>query len=164
MSDGPDNKPTTQVSREAVLNERLDRIVDGIAAVSGQVDRLDGSVSLVINDVTIVKDRIAMIERRTEQLETAGTRRSDAVKAVDARTSAQDMEQAAQLAQERAAREALAKEVKQLTEINSKQMRALEELNATAKSIVGNKMIRQIAYGVGTLILLWLASKGITIK
>ena len=165
MSDGQDTNPTTQISESSVLNARLDKLAETIDT-GFRMTRAD--ISLVANDLTIAKSQIASLASRTEALESAGSRRSDAVKAVDVRTSQQDLEQAAQLAQERDAREELAAKVEDiskvadnLTTVNVRQLAILEGFRDDAKKLLHHPTVRLLIAAVGTFIAGYLGARGI---
>jgi len=160
MSDqatGPDNKPTAKIDQIEVFNARLDKFSDlldsGIRAI-----RVD--IGLVSNDLTVVKSQVSTLTQRVDVIETASTRRSDAVKAV----SLNDMEQAAQLAHERTAREALAHDVTELKAVNVAQVESLVRLERVASSILGNKKVRIAGYAVLLIIIAIAARFGIHIE
>ena len=143
----PESKPTTKlapVPEWAV--EMTKSMKEGFRQTNANID-------LVSTDLSIVKDRVAIIESWKNDSETRMTRTSGRVQ----QASQVDLEQAAQLAQERAARESLAIEVAAIKAETSTQTLLLAQLlKLTEKPVV-----KLVLTAVGSAVLSWLAAKGI---
>ena len=106
----------------------------------------NANIALVSSDLSLVKDRVALLE--TERTKHSGGLRG---------LSTSNAEQDAQLAQERMAREALAAEVAAIKAETSTQTLLLGQLLKLGEKPV----VKLIATAVGTAILTWLSTKGI---
>jgi len=154
----PENQPTTkEIPRVDPVMEMLKQLRE---AQDAGFRTLGADIQLVSNDVTIVKDRVGLVEQRVGVLEESRTRTSNGVRQL----SSHDSEQDAQLAQERAAREAVAAElasvkakVVDLSASNEVQLAILTRLDKVAS----NPHIKLILAVLGTAATTWLASKGL---
>lgn len=158
--DKPEAKQTKQLDKseimQAQLTQVLARLGDGfgkvdtlvldVSRLSTDVVRLTGTVDLVSNDLGIVKDRVTILEAERTKL-------SGGVRGL----STSNAEQDAQLAQERAAREALATEVKALTTMQETQLAILGRLDKVAS----NPVVKTVVTILGTAFATWAASKGL---
>lgn len=106
-------------------------------------------ISLVSNDLGIVKDRLVIIENWKNDSESRAARTSMRVE----QGSKVDLEQAAALAAEKVAREELASKVDTLLAIGTK----LEKLT-------NNPMLKVLVGMLLTAAVSWLASKGLAVK
>jgi len=152
----PEQPKTTQVPREDILQAQLKQLLDRVGEGFGKVDvlvvdvtRLTGTVELVSNDLGIVKDRVTILESERSKL-------SGGVRGL----STTDAEQAAQLAQERAAREAIAAEVADLKATQALQLAILARLDKVAS----NPTVKVLGGMLLTALVTWLASKGLVVK
>jgi hypothetical protein len=137
---------------QAQLSQLLSRVTEGFQKVDTlviDVTRLTANVELVSSDLGIVKDRVAILESRRNDDDARANRNSARVRQV----SESDLEQQAQLAQEKAAREALASEVSGLKETNAKQLVILDRLEGFATKFAASPVVRRIGYAAGVLIL-----------
>lgn len=103
--DGPPPQPTTkELSKEeitsALLRDLAKNVKEGFAHVNATLDTL-------VEDAKITNQRLGLVERRQDDFDARLVRNSERARG----SSEIDKEQAAQLAQERAAREDLAKKV-----------------------------------------------------
>ncbi len=104
MSDEEVTKPSEMPPQPKTTQlPAVDPILVAITQLTREVQGARADISLVSNDLSLVKDRVTILE--TERGKQSGGIRQ---------LSTSDQEQAAQLAQERAAREALAKDVADL--------------------------------------------------
>jgi septal ring factor EnvC (AmiA/AmiB activator) len=150
MPDQPAEKPTTQLPAvPAWAVELTQSVKSGIA-------ELRADVALVSNDLGVVKDRVAILESFRNDQETRASRTSARVQ----QSQATDLEQAAQLAQERAAREELAREVADLTTTQATQLAILTRLD----KITSNPTVKVLAGMAATAALTWLATHGGSLK
>jgi superfamily II RNA helicase len=120
------------------------------AALLSQGAKLDK----VVTEGIETNVRMTRFEVRLEDLEGRAGKTSLAVRGA----SMVDMEQAAQLVQERAAREALAKEVDDLKKSQATQLAILERLDKLAEK----PAVKVILFALGTIATGYLASKGLT--
>ena len=114
-------------------------------------------------DLSVVKDRVAIIENRQNEVDARASRASTGVRVLSQTDQAHD----AQLAQERASREELAKktdsiasEVATLRQTNDVQLAILSRLD----SITSNPIVKTLAAMIATAAMTWLAAKGIRIQ
>ncbi len=144
MSDDmPEQPKTTKLEAVPPWAVELTRAMkSGIAEVRADI-------SLVSNDLSVVKDRVTILESERTKL-------SGGVRGL----STTDAEQAAQLAQERAAREALATEVADLKKTNETQLAILARLDKVAS----NPLVKTVVAMMATALLTWLASHGVAVK
>ena len=149
--DGPDNKPTTSLPKVDPAIAELTKIVkDGFARTEANFALISGEVNSLGNRVT--------------ELEAARGRASNRVREVEDTTSHNDLEQQAQLAQERAARETLAAKVDAIASASTAQTEALVRLEHIATSLLGNKKVRLAGYVVLVLLMGVAAKFGIHIE
>jgi septal ring factor EnvC (AmiA/AmiB activator) len=132
---------------------KVDPVLEILKEVRSDVHALRADVALVSNDLGVVKDRVALVETRVVDLEAARSRTSNRVREV----SQSDLNQEAQLAQERSAREELAKQVASLAESNQVQLAILTRLDRLA----ANPHVKIILAVLATAATTWLASKGL---
>lgn len=157
MPDQPPKQPTTVEIQPppAWAIEMATRLQDGIAAIRADV-------SLVSNDVTLIKDRVTLVESRTAVLE--GRADTNSMRAQS--QSEVDATQSAQLAQERAAREAVTADVALLKvdvsavkTATAAQTVILDRLD----KLTANPTVKLFVHAVVVAFLYWLASKGIKV-
>lgn len=127
------------------------------AEVKAGFDKVNANISLVSNEVDLVKDRIGVIEGRQSELYAWRRSNSERVRGIASQTSETDMAHDAKLAGEIVARQSLAAKVDDLDTKQDRQLLILESL----QRIASNPVIKQIATAIGTAILVWLAAKGI---
>ncbi len=147
MPDQPKTKEIPAVPEWAIELTRSVKI--GIA-------ELRADVALVSNDLGIVKDRVSILESHKNDQDMRATRTSAGVRSL----STTDAEQQAALAQERAAREALATKVDRLTATQEIQLAILGRLDKVAS----NPTVKVLAGMIATALLTWLASHGGSLK
>ena len=109
----------------------------------------NANLELVATDLGVLKERVGILENERTKL-------SGGVRGL----STTDAEQAAQLAQERSAREALALQVESLRHTNETQLAILGRLDAITKNPLVKTMVAMLA----TAALTWLAAHGVAIK
>jgi hypothetical protein len=125
-------------------------------SVKTGIAELRADVALVSNDLGIVKDRVTILESRRNDDDARAARISGGVRNL----STTDAEQSAQLAQERAAREALATKVDELATTNVTQLAILTRLDKVAS----NPTVKLLMFAIGTIVTGWLAGKGLALK
>ena len=104
-------------------------------------------------NIELVSSDLGVLKSRVDILETERTKLSGGVRGL----STSNAEQDAQLAQERAAREALAKQVEALTTMQQTQLDILGRLDKVAS----NPLFKTIVTILGTAFATWAASKGL---
>jgi predicted nucleic acid-binding Zn-ribbon protein len=164
MSDKPEEKPTVElpaVPKWAV--ELTTSVKSGFLTVNARLDSQDTKLDKVVTEgieANVRLDRIEVrmkdAERGIEDLESRIGRTSERVRGV----SESDLEQDAQLAQERAAREELAAKVDAIAKTNETQLAILSRLDNVAK----NPLVKTLAAMLLTALVTWLASHGIAVK
>lgn len=153
----PDSKATQPSMPESKKTTQLAPVpqwaVELTQAMKEGFKLTNANIEIVSNDVGVLKDRVAIIESWKNDSESRMTRTSGRVQ----QASQVDLEQAAQLAQERAAREALASEVAAIKAETSTQTLLLSQLlKLTEKPVV-----KLVLTAVGSAVLSWAAAKGI---
>ena len=143
----PEEKPTVKFAEVPTWAVELTRSVKTGFATLG------ADIALVSNDLGAVKGRVALLETHRNDMDARANRTSARVQ----QASDVDLEQAAQLAHERTAREALAAEVAAIKAETTTQTQLLSQLlKLTEKPVV-----KLIATAVGTAILTWLSARGL---
>jgi hypothetical protein len=140
----PPEQPTTKNLPAAdpvqVLLLKLQRsLEDGFRTTNANID-------VVANDLSVVKSRVEILENERTKL-------SGGVRGLSSLNAEQD----AQLAQERMAREAVAKEVQDLKDTNAMQLAILSRLDKVAS----NPHIKIILAVLAAAAMSWAASKGL---
>lgn len=155
MSDDvkPPEKPTQPLPKEEIQAGLLNKLVGAVNDIKDGVNSLRADVGMISNDLGIVKDRVSLVERRATDLEEA--RRLNSLRARS--QSEVDQEHDAQLVQERAARESLAKKVDEIERKTDAQTAILERLDRVAS----NPTVKALAHIIATGIAAYLATKGI---
>lgn len=125
------------------------------AAMKDGLRELSADIKLVSNDLSIVKDRVGIIESWKNDQDARAHRASDGVRQLSTTDAAHD----AQLAQERMAREELAAKVDSLTQTQATQLAILGRLDAIAK----NPLAKTVAAMLATALVTWLASHGVQV-
>ncbi len=154
MSDDPRVEPPEQPKTKEIAAvppwaiELTRAMKDGIAEVRADI-------SLVSNDVGLLKQRVSIIESLRVEDEARAVKLSGGVRGL----SNSDLEHASQLAQERAARESLAVKVDSLTSTQETQLAILSRLDRVAS----NPLVKTLAAMFATAVLTWLASHGIQV-
>lgn len=159
MSDSPQNKPTLQLPKADIqeqLLKSLERAVtSGFTDLRTRLDNQDVQLEVAVKEGQRTNSRLTLLESRVEDLEIRITRASTRVQ----QSSEQELEQAAQLAQEKVAREQLAKRVDELSKSNEVQLAILSRLDSLFK----NPAIKLIAFAIWTGITGWLANRGLSV-
>lgn len=130
--------------------------------------KTNANISIVSNDLGVVKDRLIIVEdwkRSQESASRPPPLTSERVHAVAEEHASQvSMESEAQLAQERAAREELAAKVDALAlghaALDSKQDMQLAILGRLDK-VASNPLVKTVAAMLATALVTWLASHGV---
>lgn len=159
-----DEKTTVEIAAVPDWAVKLtEKVVGGFGAMTTRLDKQDEVLERVANESIDTNTRLVKVELRLESaerkvgdIEERLGRTSTGVKGL----STSDAEQAAQLAQERAAREELAKKVDGLTATQDMQLAILSRLDRVAS----NPTVKVIAGMVATALLTWLASHGGSLK
>lgn len=129
---------------------------DGFTGVSARLDKQDEVLSTVSTEGVEANTRLSRLERRVEDLEGRISRNSDRARAA----SDMDLSHEVQLAEERAAREALAAQVVNLHESQAIQLAILTRLDSISK----NPLVKVLGGMLLTAVIAWLASHGVTVK
>ena len=144
MNDEMPPQPTTK---------ELPAVPQWAAELTILVKRMAADIGLVSNDLGILKDRVGILEAAKVETENRASRNSAGVRGL----SSANLEQDAQLLQEKTAREDLAVKVDALDTKTDAQTLILKELlKLTEKPVV-----KLIATALGSAILSWLAAKGL---
>lgn len=158
MSDDMPEQPKTAqlaaVPQWAI--ELTQAMKNGVAELRADVAEVRADVSLVSNDMGLLKQRVSIIESLRVEDEARAVKLSGGVRGL----SNSDLEHASQLAQERAAREALAAKVDGLTSTQETQLAILSRLDKVAS----NPLVKTLAAMVATALLTWLAAHGVQVK
>ncbi len=141
MADERPQPPTTKI--EAVTDRKM--LEELTRAVKEGFANLQTDIQLVATDLSVVKERVRIIERRQDESDERGKKHSGGL----ARGSDVD-------ARHDAAISTLIVDVAHLKETQSTQLAILRRLDAVA----ANPMVRKVAYAVGGAILSYLALKG----
>lgn len=135
---------------------KADPVLIALTKLTQSVDRVGADVRLVSNDLSIVKDRLVIVETWKGEQDMRASRTSTGVRNL----SLSDLEHAAQLAQERAAREALATKVDALTVDTQAQTKMLTTIQDAVTGVLKSPMVIKIAYAAGGAILATLTAWG----
>ena len=159
MSD--DEKKTVELPSVPDWAVKLtEKVVGGFTAVNIRLDGLEGTDRRLADEVNSMgidlKDLRAADRRHEDDIR----RLSERTKDTSLTASQNDLEAAAQLAQERAARETLDAKVDSLTATQETQLAILGRLDRVAK----NPLVKTLAAMLATALITWLASHGVTVK
>jgi hypothetical protein len=157
MSEDQDSKPTVELPKVDPNVELMKLVKEGQARTDANFD--------------LMHVQFDGLSGRVTELEAARGRQSNRVKSVEQTASQNDLAQEARLAQEIAAREALAKKaseleakVDDLTAINQAQVAALVQLEKHATALLGNKKVRIAGYALLLIVIAVAAKFGIHIE
>ncbi len=145
--DKPAEKPTVQLAAVP------DWAIELTKSVKSGFDEVRRDLETVKAEGQRTNLRLTRQEVRMDDVETRLANNSIRAKS----TTQQDMEQDAQLAQERAAREALAVKVDDIAKTNEAQLAILARLD----KIASNPTVKLILFALGTIATGYLASKGL---
>ncbi len=134
----------------------IDPVLVALTKLTLSVERVGADVRLVSNDLGIVKDRLVIVENWKGEQDMRASRTSTGVRNL----SLSDLEHAAQLAQERGAREALAKEVAAIKVDTAAQTEMLVTIRDAVTGVLKSPMVIKIAYAAGGAILAALTAWG----
>ena len=123
--------------------------VELMAGMTKGFKETNANLELVATDLGVLKERVGILESERTKL-------SGGVRGL----STTDAEQAAQLAQERMAREAIAAEVADLKATQALQLAILARLDKVAS----NPTVKVLGGMLLTALVTWLASKGLVLK
>ncbi|MBA2683258.1 MAG: hypothetical protein H0U66_02030 [Gemmatimonadaceae bacterium] len=148
----PESKPTVAINSTDIIKAQLTRLIDKVdeqtttlkehrSETADSFKHLTADVELVSSDLSIVKSRVTILESYKNDADARATRTSARVQ----QASQVDLEQASQLARERAAREALAKRVADLAEETDRQTVMLTSLTTMATKLAANPYIKQLS-------------------
>jgi predicted nucleic acid-binding Zn-ribbon protein len=152
MPEQPKTKEIPAAKPEDIL---LAELRSGFRTVNARLDVQDATLDNVVREGQRTNVRLTRIEERVDEVETRMGRTSSRVKEV----SQADLAHDAQLAQERAAREALAQKVDALDAKQDTQLAILTRLDGIAK----NPLVKTIAAMLATAFVTWLATHGIKV-
>lgn len=161
----PPEKPTVEFEKPpAWAISMMERQQEGFTAIDGRLDTIDGRLNTMETNLDLQGDttrdvakRITGVEDRLQKVEERQNNASIRVR----QPSEMDMANAAQLAQERAAREDLAKQVDSLTVVNRQQLELLTDVHASAKKLLDRPEVKWLAAALWMAFTAWLATKGI---
>lgn len=164
MNEPPPLPKTTQLPAVPEWAIELTRSVkSGFGAINSRLDAQEVSLERVVNEGIRTNTRLTRIEERVDELEMRIGRASNRVREV----SQTDLEQSAQLVQERTAREAitakvdaLAADIATLSATNSTQLAILSRLDR----VTSNPMVKTVAAMIATALITWLTSHGIGVS
>ncbi len=146
----PEQPKTTQIPAISPIEVAITQLT---RTVESGIRELRADVGLVSNDLSIVKDRVGIIESWKNDQDARASRTSAGVRSLSTTDAAHE----AQLAQERAAREALAKEVSDLKATNETQLAILGRLDKVAS----NPLVKTLGAMLATAVITWLATHGV---
>lgn len=158
----PDEKPpekvTTQLPAVPEWAVELTRTTkDGFRAVRADLE-------LVANDLSLVKERVTIIETWRNDQDLRASRNSNRVKDLAEATSHVDLTHEAKLAAEIVERQRVARdgaETRAIVEKLQAEMSLQTAILARLDKVASNPLVKTIATALGTAILTWLASKGL---
>ena len=137
---------------ELLLAELKALMVGNFAEVKVRLDSQDGVLARVVNEGVRTNTRLDRIEHRVDEVETRMGRASTGVRGL----SQTDLAHEAQLAAEKTAREALAKQVDGLTVTQEVQLAILSRLDKLA----ANPLVKAVVAMALTALVAWLATHG----
>jgi ABC-type phosphate/phosphonate transport system ATPase subunit len=146
----PEQPKTAKI---AAANPLEIAIIELTRSVRSGIAELRVDIGLVSNDLGIVKQRVSIIESLRVEDEARALKLSGGVRGL----SQHDAEQSTQLAQEKAAREALATKVDELSASQDVQLAILGRLDKLA----ANPTVKVLLFALGTIATGYLASKGL---
>lgn len=162
MSDELPEQPKTvslpQVPEWAI--ELTKSVKGGFAAVNTRLDGLEGTDKTLADAVNRMDSDVKELRSGQRRNEEDIRRLSDRTKDTSLTASQGDLEGAAQLAQERQAREELATKVDALTSTQETQLAILGRLDKVAK----NPLVKTMAAMLATAVITWLAAHGVSIR
>lgn len=161
-SEMPPQPKTREIPAPRPEEILLAEVRSGFRSVNQRLDTQDATMEKLVTEgiesnvrLTRIEVRVEGAELRVAELESRIGRTSSRVKEV----SQQDMAQDAQLAQERAAREALAAKVDAIAKTNETQLAILARLDKVAS----NPTVKLILFAIGVAVTGWLMSHGIKV-
>lgn len=158
----PDEKPpekvTTQLPAVPEWAVELTRTTkDGFRAVRADLE-------LVANDLSLVKERVTIIETWRNDQDMRASRNSNRVKELAETTSHIDLTHDAKIAAEIVERQKLAREVAEtraIVEVVKSETASQTAILARLDRLTSNPLVKTVATAVGTAILTWLSVKGL---
>lgn len=154
--EGPDTNTTVEIEKTDIINAQLKQIITSLgshrAEVTDSFRTLTANIELVSNDLGIVKDRVTILESAKHDADLRQNRVSAGVKSLSSTNAEQD----AQLAQERAAREALALELaetKKTVEKIEVKTDVQTMMLVKVTSILDTPLVKKIGIAAGLLLL-----------
>lgn len=139
----PEENPTVEIPKVDPIVELTRAIKEGQARTDANFELLGGELQGLANRVT--------------ELEAARGRASNRARSIEQATSENDLAHEAQLAQERAAREALAAKVETLDKKTDAQTQILQQL----AKVASNPLLKDVAKVLITVFLTWAGLKGL---
>lgn len=147
--DGPEYISTKQLPRVEVPVSQMDAVLLELRTLreesKAQSQELRADIHLVANDLTIVKDRVRVLERRQDESDDRARNQSERVRG-ESRTNEDQNGAIAKLVVD----------VEALAKVQETQLAILTRLD----SVAANPMVRRVAYVFGSAVLAYLASKG----
>lgn len=150
---GPDYRDTQQLPRVEVDESQLGAVLSEVRAMRAEgqetratVNSLATNVEVLTKHVDTLTSRVILVERRQDEADGRATHHSGGL----VRASETDAKHDAAIA-------TLVTDVAELRKTQVTQLAILTRLD----SVAANPMVRRIAYGVGLLVLAWLASHGV---
>lgn len=156
-SEMPPQPKTKEIPAARPEDILLAEVRNGFRAINTRLDTLEGVDRDIAGEVSRMGREIVDLRADGRRHEDDIRRLSDRTKETHASASNADMGQAAALADEKTAREALAAKVDELSATNAAQLAILNRIDKLAS----NPLVKTIATVIGTAFLTWAASRGI---
>ena len=160
----PAQPQTAELPKPTALELQLAELLSTVRAtrvdvgrVEDKVDKMEANNDLLREQFGAVKEQVRAYGVRQDALEERANSGSLRVRTLADTASKADLDQAAQLAAEREARESLAKRVDDVAAETARQTVILTRVDRVLK----NPIVQRVASAVGTAVLTYLAMKGI---
>ena len=158
IDDKPPEKPTLEFEKPPAWAVAMsERMAQGF-------QKMDANISLVANDLGLVKDELRVHKEASDQRFKTLEDRANSTSIRAKTMSEQDLAQDAQLAQERAAREALAAKVDAVAAEMKEQTAMLTSLANKAGALLADPRVKAAGMVLWMAFTGWLASKGLVAK
>jgi hypothetical protein len=143
--DGPEYYDTTKIPAVKVPTNTMEAVLYELRAVRGDL-------AIIREEAQVTNQRLGLVERRLDEVERRAETGSVRAKSMTEDNAKQD----AAIAQLSADLAVVKQDVHEMKESQGAQLAILERLDKVA----ANPLVRRIAYGIGTLVLAWLATRG----
>lgn len=146
----PEEKPTVEMAPPpAWAIDLAKRVNEGFSLVDNRLAKVEAElkadIQLVANDLSVVKDRVRLAERRLDDADERAKSNSIRAKSLSEEDAKQD-----------SAIATLVQDVAALKETQATQLAILARLDKVA----ANPMVRRVAYAAGGAVLAYLAARG----